>query len=219
MHDVSGYTKKDGTRVRSYRRRNPGRRGGGGGGFAITVVIGGLVLTLGGGYGTIRLLEPNSSTRSRSTNSTNVSEAKGGFNRAESALAASGYKTQLATDFDPDCVKHSYGRVHEYFRSHPCRWLARAYLQLGYSEILVSISWVGFSSASEAEWYKRLIDTPGAGGIVELSRDTTLYRKIGYAGSPHLSGMNGSAVWNVQVKPVFPRPADEINRVLAESRQ
>jgi hypothetical protein len=224
MHDVSGYTKKDGTRVGRYRRRNP-RRGNKGGGKKVTgaVVI---ILTVGGIATTVTISEttgisaskPRAAKRARSSNTAVSAEAQAGFRRAEAALSASGYKTNLVMKFGNDCAAHSYGRVHEFFRSHPCEWLARAYLQLDGFEVLVAISWVGMPNASLAKRYKDLIDTPGAGNITELSRDTTLYRKIQYTDATYMSSINGNAVWNVQVKPVFPTSIGDVNKILDNSR-
>ena len=59
-----------------------------------------------------------------------------------------------AMRLDNDCVAHSYGQVYKFFRSNPCRWLARVYVQVGYLEVLVAISWVEMSSARLAAEYK-----------------------------------------------------------------
>jgi hypothetical protein len=132
---------------------------------------------------------------------------------------ASGHKVGLAMSADTDCATHSYGRVHEFFTTHPCRWLARAYVRLGYSEVLVAISWVEMPTVRLAEDYKKLIDTPGAGNVTELSRESTLYRKIKYVDSAHTSGINGVAVWNVQAQPILPKTTAEITEILIDSRQ
>ena len=134
-------------------------------------------------------------------------------------MSASGYKVRLSTKFDTDCAAHSYGKVHEFFVANPCKWLARAYVQVGDAEVLVAISWVGMPDKPLAEEYKRLVDTPGAGNVTELSRGITLYRNIKYAGSARSSGVDGTAVWNVQVRPVYPRPNAMIGRILTDSRQ
>jgi hypothetical protein len=85
--------------------------------------------------------------------------------------------------------------------------------------MLVAISWVGMPDASLAERYKRLVDTPGGGNVTELSREKRLFRKISYADSAHACGIHGTAVWNVQVKPVFPRPNAMIGKILTDSWQ
>jgi hypothetical protein len=210
MHDVSGHTKKDGTKVRAYRRRNPGKKAT----IAITITVGTVAAS-----GGIKAEVP-----SRSRSSTKISaEAKAGFKRAEATLVANGHKVRLIATFENECVTHSYGKVHKFLQSHPCDWLARAYLQIGEPDqglILVAISWVGMPNATLATDYKRLIDTPGAGNITELSRQKRLYKNIEYStGTTYTSGIHATAVWNVQVKPVFPASVDVINRILADSKQ
>ncbi|MCO6003386.1 hypothetical protein NE236_00140 [Actinoallomurus purpureus] len=85
--------------------------------------------------------------------------------------------------------------------------------------MVVAISWVEMPSARLAAEYKQLVDTPDAGGVAELSRDTTLYRKISYSNSAHTSGINGAAVWNVQARPIVPKTTAEITEILIDSRQ
>jgi hypothetical protein len=214
MPNVRGYIKRDGTRVTAHWRRSPSKLMT----VAVSVVVGGTAWAGSSptGAGTAK---SNSASRGRSSKFTVSAEAQAGFKRAEAALSASGYKASLSTKFDTDCATHSYGLVHEFLAANPCKWLARAYVQIGDSEVLVAISWVGMPNTSSAESYKRLVDTSGAGNVTELSRETKLYRKIQYAGSAHASGIHGTAVWNVQVKPVFPRPNAMIGRILIDSRQ
>jgi hypothetical protein len=92
-------------------------------------------------------------------------------------------------------------------------------VQVGYSEVLVAISWVEMPSTHLAAEYKKLVDTPDAGGVAELSRDTTLYRNIDYSDSAHTSGMSDVAVWNVQARPIVPKTSAEITEILIDSRQ
>jgi len=215
MPSVRGYFRKDGTQVTAYWRRSPSRLMT----VAVSVVVGGSAFASSGPTVAGSARSPSSAGRGRSSKVTVSAEAQAGFRRAEVTLSSRGYKPRLKTKLDADCAAHSYGKVHEFFVAHPCKWLARAYLQIGDSEVLVAISWVGMPDASSAESYKRLVDTPGAGNITELSREVKLYRKIKYAGSAHSSGIDGTAVWNVQVKPVFPRPNTMVDGILADSRQ
>lgn len=215
MPSIRGYVKRDGTRVTAHWRRSPSK--------LMTVAVSvGVGVTAWAGSGPTEAgsaKSSNSSSRARESKVTLAAEAQAGFKRAEAALSAHGHKTRLSTEHDTDCAAHSYGEVHEFFVANPCEWLERAYVQIGDSEVLVAISWVGMADTSSAEKYKRLVDTPGAGNITELSRKKKLYRKITYSGGAHSSGINGTAVWNVQVKPVFPRPNAMIAGILADSRQ
>jgi hypothetical protein len=170
----------------------------------------------GGGSGT---LKPRPESRARLSNDAIPEVARAGFKQAETTLVASGYKVGLKVRFDTDCAAHSYGQVHKFFKSNPCKWLARAYVQIGDSDVLVAISWVEMASVSLAAEYKQLVDTPNAGSVTELSRDTMLYRKIDYFNSAHTSGINGVEVWNVQARPIFPKTTAEITEILIDSRQ
>ncbi|MDN3356725.1 hypothetical protein [Actinomadura sp. DC4] len=209
MTNVRGYFRKDGTWVRAHQRSAPRRIG-----LAATATF-----TAGGIAVVAVTLPPGGHAPKQARVQAIPAVAEAGFRRSETTLAAAGYRTVLAKKLDTECAANSYGRVRAFFRRHPCDWLARAYLQIGESEILVAISWVGMPSASLAGEYKHLIDTPGAGGVTELSRAVKLYRYLDYASSAHTSGNGGTAVWNVQVRPVYPRPPAEITKVLLAARQ
>jgi hypothetical protein len=182
--------------VRGYRRKDGTRvrahwrRPAAGAGVAVTV--GAFTFAMTGSGGESAALKPRPPSRARVSHDAIPAVAQAGFNRAKAALVASGYRA---------------------------KWLARAYVQLGYSEVLVAISWVEMPTTRLAADYKKLVDTPDAGGITELSRDEVRYRKIDYADSAHTAGMNGMAVWNVQAVPIVPRTTAEITKILVDSRQ
>jgi len=143
--------------------------------------------------------------------------------QTEAVLLASGYKsTSFAVESDSNCAAHSYGMVNSFFKAHPCKWLARGYLavhQENIGVVLVAVSWVGMPSAILAEKYKRLVDKGGTGNITELSRNTGPYRAIRFNGKFYTSGIDGSAVWNVQVQPESSVPSTVLERILNSSRQ
>jgi hypothetical protein len=213
MPRVRGYRKKDGTRVRPHWRR-PAVAGAG-----VAVTVGAFTFAMTGSGGESAALKPRPPSRARGSNGAIPAVAQAGFNRTKAALVASGYRANLQARLDTDCAAYSYGQVRKFFKSNPCKWLARAYVQLGYSEVLVAISWVEMPTSRLAADYKKLVDTPDAGGITELSRDEVRYRKIDYADSAHTAGMNGMAVWNVQAVPIVPKTTAEITKILVDSRQ
>lgn len=135
--------------------------------------------------------------------SANVSMAD--FKNARSNLLAIGYRhIDFAEESDSSCEPHSYGRVREFFRSHPCEWLVRSYLAVhdgNLGVVLVALSWVGMPDASSATEYKHLVDAGGTGNIMELSRDTGSYKAVKYDGRFYASGLDASSVWNVQLQP------------------
>ena len=209
--------------VRSYTRRNPGRRADTakptkGAGVTVAVAIGGIDVAV-----TISSLPGASASPPDRAPSVEVSaEPRAGFTRAETALVASGFKVDLTMKFGDNCAAHSYDRVHTFFQSNPCRWLARAYLAVSADNkglALVALSWVGMSNASLAEKYKHLVDAGGTGNITELSYDSGPYRSVRYTGNLYMSGINGTAVWNAEVQPVDPTATAVLNKILDDSQQ
>jgi hypothetical protein len=144
------------------------------------------------------------------------------FKQAAAALVASRFTGYMAQAFDDNCAAHSYGQVQNFFRSNPCKWLARAYIVLHQNKqdsVLVAISWVDMPTLSLALEYKRLVDVPGTGNITELSRESGSYRNIVFTGHNYVSGIVGTAVWNVQVQPIGSIPSTILKTVLNDSRQ
>jgi hypothetical protein len=183
------------------------------------LALGGVAIAL--GVTGINSLKSSTARRSKPSRALSV-EAQAGFKRTEAALIAHGFKASLVPKFDTNCVQHSYGHVHKFFQSHPCKSLARAYIQIGEPDqglMLVAVSWVAMPDSSSAKAYKNLVDMPGAGNVTELSREVKPYKNIKFDGSAHESGLHGTDVWNVQVKPVFPTTTDVISKVLLDSRQ
>jgi hypothetical protein len=139
------------------------------------------------------------------------------FQSARSAfLAMSHGHVDLAVESGSNCEQHSYGKVADFFKSHPCQWLTRAYLAVhdgSLGEVLVALSWVGMPNASSAVEYKKLVDAGGTGNITELSRDTGPYRSVKYDGKIYKSGIDGSSVWNMEVQPVGQIPASFVSAV------
>jgi hypothetical protein len=226
-HRVRGHF-RNGKWIGAYLRRNrgggagdPGPANAGGGAVVVAILaLGGTAIAL--GVTGINSLKSNTASRSKSSNRALSVEAQAGFKRTEAALIAHGFKAKLVPEFNTNCVKHSYGQVHKFFQSHPCRSLVRAYIQIGEPDqglILVAISWVAMPDGSSAKAYKSLVDMPGAGNVTELSREVKPYKNIKFDGSAHESGVHGADVWNVQVKPVFPTTTDVISKVLLDSWQ
>ena len=140
------------------------------------------------------------------------------FKNVPSALLADGYKhINFAAESDSSCEPHSYGQVKDFFKSHPCKWLTRAYLAVhngSLGEVLVALSWVGMPDGASAAAYKKLVDTGGTGNIMELSRDDGPYRAITYDGKFYKSGIEGMSVWNMQLQPVGSVPTAFVSGIL-----
>ena len=240
MHPVRGYRRRDGTYVRPHLARNPGRRwfGGEASGYTgharptktrkaliVTVTVGVA------GLGTAGVVISNpwgSDPPPTATGTINPSSAEGSteiklsLNRTESALIASGYGGTYYIRFDKNCANNSYGQVHKFFLSNPCKWLARVSLILGptgHAVALVAISWVEMPSAFQAQRFKHLVDTPGTGNVTKLTRIEGPYQNVHYSGLYYVSGKYSTAVWNTEVQPISQLPTSATEKIVVDSRQ
>ena len=244
-HWVSPYTKSDGTYVPGHWADNPRRRRkhlqqkvppkpeaasrpSASRKTGITVVITATVVGIGIAAVT---LATGSSAGSASlsgegsvpvANSGAPAEVRIAINHSEVLLSAISNRINASWAFDEDCAANSYGQVHSFFLSNPCRWLFRAAATLlvpGYGAILVAISWVSMRSTALAIKYKRLVDASGTGNTTELTRLSGAYTSVGYSGAFYASGMLGTDVWNSEVQPVSSRPVNVTTKMLDDSRQ
>jgi hypothetical protein len=212
---------RNGIPVRSYTRHNPGRKVAG-----VTVVA---TVAVGGIAATATIYSSSAgSAASPGAGSEGLAkvevtaESGADFKSTAAVLTAAGHRVKFDVSLGSGCVSNSYGQVHNFFRAHPCRWLARAYLAVGSDGdgvVLVAISWVDMRSVSSARAYKRLVDAPGTGNVTELSRDSGAYKRVHYSGDFYISGIDGTSVWNAEAQPVAPTPTAVINKILNESRQ
>ncbi len=70
-----------------------------------------------------------------------------------------------------------------------------------------------------AKAYKRLVDAPGTGNVLELSRQSDPYKDVRFTGDFYESGMVETSVWNVQVQPTGRLPISATRSILKDSRQ
>lgn len=166
-----------------------------------------LTLTLGGGGAIAATVNASGGTGGEAgapPPSTGASMSD--FKNARANLLAMGYRhVDFAEVTDSNCATHSYGQVREFFESHPCKWVARAYLAVhdnNLGAVLIALSWVGMPDTATAADYKTLVDKYGSGNITELSRDSGVYKNIRYSGRHYSSGLESSSVWNAQIQPV-----------------
>lgn len=103
------------------------------------------------------------------------------------------------------CAEHAYGLVQTFFERQPCTDLYRAQLELKNRKgdtVLIAISWVEMPDEASAQAYKKLVDAPGTGNIVELSREGGRYQTVRYTGLHYHPGGRGTIVSNAQAEPV-----------------
>jgi hypothetical protein len=216
--------------TRGHRRRNPGSRSGGrgpgngGNVVGIVIVIGAVLAVVASCLAGIGPLRSKAKPPARPQSITNAlaREAQAGFKRAEAALKANRLQTRLSTRFDTDCAAHSEGQLHDHFQGSPCKYLARAYIEVGKTKrdpMLVAIAWIEMPDVASAAELKQLVDMD-VGNVIELSRETKPYRNVSYEERIYAAGMKGTFVWSVEVKPLTAStPESLVNRVIDSSRQ
>lgn len=234
-YPVKGYLRK-GKWVRATTRPYRGRRANSGDSSAkkkrivITLTISGAVviggITLGsaviGSGGTVGSTSGEIGSEGRYAVNGSTENVDASFSHAEAALTVSGFGGPMRTAFDTNCASNSYGQVQTFLQSNPCKWLARAYVAIAETAqngVLAAFSWVDMPTLSLAEKYKSLVDRQGTGNITELSREYAPYKNITYNGNYYLSGITGTAVWNVELQPVGPISSTVTQTIMNDSRQ
>lgn len=216
---VRPHVKSDGTHVRGHVRGAPNTPGTGG-----VVVAIGLAVAMSGisaSTGT-PILSPSGPRMTQNELAQTKKKYENNLGSATLRWERKGYKVKVVNrvKFDDDCSAHSYGQVHDFFLSSPCSLLTRTVFEIRDKRrnvILVAISWVDMPSAGTAEELIKLVDTDGTGNVTELSREKGRYRSVRFTGEFYESALDGSAVGNVQVQPVGPRPVDTILQEIATS--
>jgi hypothetical protein len=145
------------------------------------------------------------SARAQGTNSTS---ARGKAQDRSSArvatrMARKGLRVrEHGIDADSDCVAHSYGQVQDFFRTHPCKALFRAMLDVRNNRsniAVVAVAWVDMPDADQAQQLQQLIDRGGTGNITELSRERGGQR---FTGDYCSTVRDDTTVVDVQAEPV-----------------
>jgi hypothetical protein len=171
---VRGYRRRDGTWVRSHRRRAPARSSRAkkvAAGVVLAVTIGGGTVTLAISRGSAQI--PRGGSPARPPAKTEV-RVKADSDRVAARLRAKGYRVNLRMEHDDDCAAHSYGTVQDFFRLTPCSSLSRAVFELRDKHrnvTLVAISWVDMPNAAAARQYKALVDRDGPATLPTLTRE------------------------------------------------
>jgi hypothetical protein len=236
-YPVKGYFRR-GKWVRSTTRPYRGRKANSGGSsvkskskhIAITLTISGFVviggITLGptviSSGGTVGSTSSEVGGEGHYAVNGSAENVDASFSHAEAALSVSGFGSPMRTAFDTNCASNSYGQVQTFLQSNPCKWLARAYVAIPETTqdgVLVAFSWVDMPTLLLAEEYKSLVDKQGTGNITELSREYAPYKDVAYSGNYYLSGIAGTAVWNVEFQPVGPISSTVIQTIMNDSRQ
>lgn len=192
---VRGYTRQDGTKVRSYTRSGPTAAV-----AAAALVFGGAAAGVGTGSGA------GGATARPGSGSQTVQARAGRTTDAMLRLERKGYRVTRRTSVDgADCENHAYGQVVSFFRRNPCAGLVRMSFEVRdrrRNVVLVAVASVAMPDEGDARRFRTLVDRHGTGNLVELSRERGRYRSVRFTGFPYASRRDGPVVTNVQVQPV-----------------
>jgi hypothetical protein len=184
---VRGYTRADGTKVRRYSRRSPGKKAGAGAGAVVAAVLAFIFLSSFG------------------------DDASPAVQRQAGAFELT--TTQTANDLD--CAAHSFGKVREFLRNHPCASLQRQLLEVrddtGHA-VTVATSRVTVVDEATAAALRQLVDAPGTGNVTDLAAEAAPGTKSRFTGRYHVSRTEGSTVLIAEAEPLAGAPADQVIR-------
>lgn len=189
---------RDGRPVSGYVRRKRAKQSTG---PAVAAVVGCTIALGGGGTATLDSVSALKSRPARSSKAGAETVELRTFARLESKGYRINYRSR--SQFG-SCRNKSYGRVHRFFGSHPCRWLHRFMAEISSRRgvsVLVAVSVVDMPDTAQATEYKHLVDIQGSGNITELPKEMYRYRHVEFTGHRYSSAQHGTLVANVQVEP------------------
>lgn len=169
---------RNGTYVRSHRRRLPDtattKAAGGAGALIVALIV------LGLGF-----------SNAPATNPTTWQQAGLTY-------------TATATSHDgTDCVDHAYGIVQQFLTTHTCTELARALYDTTDTtgdDLQVAVSWTTMPTTADANALKQLVDQSGTGNITELASDA--HRgSVQFTGRYYDSHITGTTVVIAEAEP------------------
>ncbi|MFC5286180.1 hypothetical protein ACFPM7_03885 [Actinokineospora guangxiensis] len=107
-----------------------------------------------------------------------------------------------------DCFGNSYGDVHRFFATNPCRSLNRALFVLseGSDTIVLSVSWVRMPNAAAAERLQTLADRHGTGNVSPIALSLLQVSGVGFTGHNYGSRRLGPLVVIAETEPVTGSP-------------
>lgn len=130
-------------------------------------------------------------TRSGSQTRTTITSVADDTLRATIRLQRLGrYQASVQMSSDgSDCTSHSYGEVHRFFLTNPCRSLHRGLAEVHDRRdrryvILIAIATVDMPDHDSAINLKKLLARFGKGDITQLSRERGDYRHITFDNAP-----------------------------------
>lgn len=108
---------------------------------------------------------------------------------------------------DSDCLSHSYGEAHQFFRANKCQSLTRMLVESPSKNntLLIATATVDMPDYTSAINLEKVLDRQG-GGITVLSRESGKYRNISFAPALYKSTRHGTTVITVQAQPVGRTP-------------
>ncbi|GAA5155287.1 hypothetical protein GCM10023321_28320 [Pseudonocardia eucalypti] len=143
--------------------------------------------------------------------------------RVVDRLRRQGHQARLeAHRDDPDCAAHAEGELRACLanhQAHRCRGLRRALIVVPVegTEVLVAVSWVRMRDRRSAAELRRLLVWPGAGSVVELSREIGRYRGVRFDAAASVSAVDGDTVISVRARPVSGAAGARLAGVIARA--
>jgi hypothetical protein len=196
-HYTRPYRRGDGTYVRGYTARNPGRKAAIAATVTATATVGFLTFT-----GSLPFEGAGTGAGAGASVDVNVD-----LNQAAAALAAIGFSSARVVQTSTDCAGSSTGSLQHFFTDYPCHKLVMASLTTRGQRTAarVVISWVTMPSRSLATIYRAKADAYGTGNPPEPAGGPR------FNGLCYASGQSGSTVWTAQVQPIS-TPSPSIDR-------
>ena len=193
-----------------------------GGPAAVAIVLG---VSLGAGGLSVEVSAGDASSASRSSGQAGKASDRGGAVRVQLRVDAErtarmvlrlrrrGLRVNYTDQLDTNCAAHAHGQVAQFLREHPCVAMYRTLLVIterGQGTVLMAVARVQMLDETTATALKELLDRPGSGNIIELSRDRGPYRGIRFTGQFYRSNLAGTVVTNAQAQPVLPGAAGRL---------
>ena len=122
---------------------------------------------------------------------------------------------------DNDCVAHSYVKVRQLFRKHPCEALYPSLLEVRDSRygglVLVAVAWVDMPDEAGAIKLRRLLDRPGTGStpscranVAGTATSASTASTTRHVGRARRCSMQAGPVGRVAGRPISPNGAGSL---------
>lgn len=191
------------------------------GGVVGAALLAGLMAAAGGGGATASVgaaldAAAGQSTVDAETASSREAAKKGDRTEAWRRMALKEIKKDVKRELR--CAVQSYGRVQQFFLSHPCDKLDQFLFAVSDTQgdiIVGSVMWVKMPSNATAAQLKQLEDTYGTGDVTPLGTEVLELGSFRFTGKHYASRADGSLVVIVETDPARGRPSNTLLKEVA----